>query len=65
MRDPRQPAFGYIPPEGLKETTPGVPATETPATTEGEPAAAGDANAAPAAGENKPEAKKEAEKEPE
>jgi outer membrane protein assembly factor BamB len=66
LRDPKQPPFGYIPPEGLKDTTPIVPAESQPATTpEGEPAAGADANAAPAPADNKPDTKKEADKEPE
>jgi outer membrane protein assembly factor BamB len=60
LRDPRQPPFGHVPPEGLKETTPTGPGT----TPEGAPAAA-DANAVPPADENKPATKKEAEREPE
>jgi outer membrane protein assembly factor BamB len=67
LRDPKQPPFGYIPPEGLKDTTPTAPETQPATTPEGEPAAGAgaDANAAPAPGDNKPDTKKEAGKEPE
>ena len=46
LRDPKQPPFGYVPPEGLKPTPPTAPAAEPG--TEPAPADAGDA-AAPAA----------------
>ncbi len=71
LRDPSKPPFGYIPPEGLKET-PGAIAPTEPATP---PEGAVEAGAAPAGDEAKPapdeakpapaQKKKEAEKEPE
>jgi outer membrane protein assembly factor BamB len=39
LRDPKQPPFGYIPPEGIQLTPPTPPAAEPGATPEGEPAA--------------------------
>jgi outer membrane protein assembly factor BamB len=38
LRDPKQPPFGYIPPEGIPLTPPTPPAAEAGATPEGEPA---------------------------
>ncbi len=46
LRDPKQPPFGFVPPEGIKPTPPPTPAAEPG--TEPAPAEAGDA-AAPAA----------------
>lgn len=45
LRDPKQPPFGYIPPEGLQQTPPTPPAAEPGATPEAgqEPAAEGEA----------------------
>lgn len=57
LRDPKQPPFGYVPPEGLKEAPP--PVSEAATTAEGEPA---DANKPDA---DKPDANKGAAKEPE
>jgi outer membrane protein assembly factor BamB len=43
LRDPKQPPFGYIPPEGLQPTPPTPPAAEPGTTTDGqEPAAEND-----------------------
>jgi hypothetical protein len=39
LRDPKQPPFGYIPPEGLQLTPPAPPAAEPGAAPEGQPAA--------------------------
>jgi outer membrane protein assembly factor BamB len=68
LRDPKQPPFGYVPPEGIQPTPPTPPAAEPVAAPEGQPAAGQEA--APE-GEAKKEAapegemKKEAEKKPE
>jgi outer membrane protein assembly factor BamB len=58
LRDPKQPPFGYIPPEGLQPTPPTPPAAEPGTTPEGqpvagqEPAPSGDTKKE---GENRPE----------
>jgi PQQ-like domain len=64
LRDPKQPPFGYVPPEGIKDIPPTPPAAEPGAAPEGGQPPAGqeaapDANAPPAA------EKKDAEKKPE
>ena len=38
LRDPKQPPFGYIPPEGIQLTPPPPPAAEPAAGAEGQPA---------------------------
>jgi outer membrane protein assembly factor BamB len=42
LRDPKQPPFGYVPPEGIQTTPPIPPPVEAGATPEGEPAPEGD-----------------------
>ncbi len=46
LRDPKQLPFGYIPPEGIKDTPPTAPAAEPAATPEAGQEPAADANAA-------------------
>jgi hypothetical protein len=61
LRDPKARPFGYIPPEGIKETPPPAPAAEPGAQPKNEPAAPG-GEAAPAAADKekeKPDADKE------